>query len=223
VIVHNKSSFSELMNKGIHMPLVAVIPHGNYAPFVNQLPLPDNYQTINLLFFGQIKEVKGLDILLKAFAEVVNHNKNYKLVVAGRPWKTQVGKYEKLINDLELSGYVETHFRYIPDEEVEHFYAQSHIIVLPYRRIYQSGVLLLTMSYGRTAITSDLPPFSEIIEPGKNGFLFKSGSAYDLANTILNITPEQIKMTTLKATQTIRDKYNWIDIGKQTKQFYESL
>ena len=223
IIVHNQSSYNDLLNKNIKLPKIVIIPHGNYVPFVNQLPLPPENKIINLLFFGQIKEVKGLDILLNTFSIVIKQNKNFKLIIAGRPWKTEIDKYEKLIQELEISEYVETHFRYIEDIEIESFYKRTHIVVLPYKRIYQSGVLLLSMSQGRTAITSDLPAFSEIITNDENGFIFKSENIEDLAKCILSLTPDKIANATLKSHQIIQDKYDWIKIGRQTLDFYTTL
>lgn len=223
VIIHNKSSHDDLLKKKIKLPKIVIIPHGNYIPFVNQLPLPTENKIINLLFFGQIKEVKGLDILLNAFSIAIKQNKNFKLIIAGRPWKTEIDKYERLIQELNISEYIETHFRYIEDAEIESFYNRSHLVVLPYKRIYQSGVLLLSISQGRTAITSDLPAFSEIITSNENGFIFKSENIEDLAQCILNLTIEEIAKTTKKSQQIIHEKYDWVKIGKQTLDFYKTL
>jgi D-inositol-3-phosphate glycosyltransferase len=223
VIVHNESSFLELKKKGYNLPPIRIIPHGNYIPFVKKLLLPKNFDTVNLLFFGQIKEVKGLDILLFAFSKILKQNKNFKLIIAGRPWKTELGKYEKIIEDLGLSDYVETYFQYVPDEKIKELYKKAHLVVLPYRKIYQSGVLLLTMSYGRTVITSDLPAFKEIIIDKKNGFLFKAESSDDLAETILNISNKQIENCTQEAHDLIQTDYDWVKIGAKTKEFYKKL
>jgi len=224
VIVHNQSSFHDLTKKKFRIPQVKIVPHGNYQPFVNQLPLPSHDgNMLTLLFFGQIKEVKGLDILLEALSIVVKQRSKVKLIIAGRPWKTDKKKYLELIHDLDLEDFVETHFRYIEDDEIETFFQKSDLVVLPYRRIYQSGVLLLTMSYGRAVISSDLPAFTEIITHSKNGFTFKEGNPKDLANCILNSTPEKIRKVTLGTKETIAGKYDWINIGKETKDFYNSL
>ena len=84
--------------------------------------------------------MKGLDILLKAIAMVVKENPNFKLTIAGRPWKTDGDRYEKMILDLGLDDFVERHFRFIEDEEVASFYERADVVILPYKRIYQSGV-----------------------------------------------------------------------------------
>lgn len=223
VIVHNESSYKDLKAKGYDFPPIAIIPHGNYKPFVPELPLPEFGGTINLLFFGQIKEVKGLDILLAAFAQVIKQNQNFKLTIAGKPWKTGLAQYKQQIEELGLTNYVETHFRYIEDQEINQFYAKNHIVVLPYKRIYQSGVLLMSMSYGRACLTSDLPAFTEVVENAQNGFTFQSESVSDLANCILNLQENSIKKATLAAKKTIDSEFDWRKIGEKTKAFYKKI
>lgn len=223
VIVHNQSSYNSLISKKINISNIKIIPHGNYLPFVDSLPLPKFQNQLNLLFFGQIKEVKGLDILLNAMALVVQKNKNVKLTIAGRPWKTDLHKYVTLIKELQLEDFVKTHFRYLDDNEIESFYRNSSVVVLPYRRIYQSGVLLLTSSYGRASITSNLPAFEEVITNNINGFTFESENIEDLARCILSLTHEKIIEVTKKTKEDIQEKYDWISIGKQTLNFYKSI
>jgi len=223
IIVHNQSSKNELLKKNFRIPKIAMIPHGNYLPFVSMLPPPKHDGKIKLLFFGQIKEVKGLDVLLKAMAFVVKENPNFKLTIAGRPWKTDFQKYEKMITDLELVDFVETHIQFIEDEEVAALYEKADVVVLPYRHIYQSGVLLLTWSYGRTVIASNLDPFKELIINFENGFLFESENVEDLARCFLSLNRENILETTKNAANLIRDKYDWKPIGKQTLNFYKTL
>jgi len=223
IIVHNKFSKSELeKNFNFNRP-ISIIPHGNYLPFVEPQPLAINSPIINILFFGQIKEVKGVDLLLDAMAEVVKTNHKYHLTIAGRPWKTDVKRYENKIKELGLSKYVTTHFKYIQDDDVKQFYKNASIIVMPYKKIYQSGVLLLTLSYGRTVIVSNLPSFTEVISNNQNGFIFESGNSLSLANCILNLNSELISNVTLNSKQIISQKYDWKVIGKATLSFYKKL
>lgn len=223
IILHNqfsKTEFEKLFNfKGN----TEIIPHGNYLPFINPQPLNDIAPTINLLFFGQIKDVKGVDILLKAMAEVVKTNQNIRLTIAGRPWKTGASLFENMVIEFNLTQYVNLHFRYIEDFEIEQFYKNADIVVLPYKKIYQSGVLLLTMSYGRTAIVSNLEPFTEVVAHNENGFVFNSEDSADLANCILGLNKDKIRNVTAKSKEYIEDKNDWLKIGLKTNKFYNSL
>lgn len=223
IIVHNQSSKGEILKKKqIKVPLM-VIPHGNYLPFIKKLPLPVEKSELNLLFFGQIKDVKGLDILIEAMRTVVEQKPNIKLTIAGRPWKTEISRYVKLIHKYDLQNNIETHFRYIEEIEMHDFYLKADLVVLPYKRIYQSGVLLLTMSYGRAAIVSNLEAFTEIVQDSETAFIFQTENSDDLASCILNISFDKIISITNNANQIIEKQFDWKNIGSLTKDFYLSV
>ena len=223
VVVHNHSSLIELNKKKNKFKKVNIIPHGNYLPFVKMLDIPAKKKYINLLFFGQIKDVKGLDVLLKAMSIVIKENKNFRLTIAGRPWKVEEGYYTKLISSYKLKDYVKCHFRFIEDDEVVSFYEKSDVVVLPYKRIYQSGVLLLTMSYGRAAIVSNLEPFKEVIDHNFNGLMFETENEKSLAKCILRLNRNKIIKLVANANVTISQNYSWKLIGEKTKKLYDSL
>lgn len=225
IIVHNQSSLDVLNKKNDLLIPKRIIPHGNYLPFIDVIS--DNVKlesrVFTLLFFGQIKDVKGLDILLEAINLVKKNGFKVELIIAGKAWKSDLNKYKKLIVDLDIDKIVKTYFRYIPDEEVKEFYKKADLVVLPYRRIYQSGVLLLTLSYGKPVLCSDLEPFKEIIIDNQNGFLFESENSTDLASRIQNIilNKKDLSRVIHNSDKMIRDNFDWINIGSLTKDFYQ--
>jgi glycosyltransferase involved in cell wall biosynthesis len=225
VIVHNISSRKDLEKKNASIKKMAVIPHGNYSPFIKKLSEKHSNEVFTLLFFGQIKQVKGLDILLKAVKLVVDNGHKLKLIIAGKAWKSNLDYYIDMIDNLQIKDMVETDFRYIPDEEVATFYSMANLVVLPYTEIYQSGVLLLSMSYGRTVLCSDLSAFKEIIIDHETGFLFQNKNEQDLANKIIYIIENRTILSNIveNANTLIESQYDWINIGKQTLNFYNSL
>jgi glycosyltransferase involved in cell wall biosynthesis len=223
-IVHNQTSLDALLNK--HPQLLSrsrIVPHGNYLPFVKPVgSLGRNGSQLKLLFFGQIKKVKGLGVLLEAMNILTKRNVDVQLRIAGRPWKDDPQEYTDQILKFNLGEKVLTDFRYIDDSEVEALYAECDLVVLPYKEIYQSGVLLLSMSYGKPIICSNLPAFGEIISHGKNGYLFDVGSSTDLANQIQQIAKNKFSLLQVarEATKTIETEYNWEDIGIKMKKIY---
>jgi len=222
VILHNEFSKADFLEKKLPVKNITIIPHGNYKPFIKEL-LPNGKNTIfTLLFFGQIKKAKGLDILIKAIRIVKEKGYSIKLVIAGKAWKDDLDYYIKLISDLCLNDDIETHFRYIPDNEVSSFYSRADLVVLPYTEIYQSGALLLAMSYSKPILCSDLAAFKEIIVEEETGFLFQSQNEKDLARKILYIieNPEKYSTVIENANLLIESKYDWKRIGRDTRDFY---
>lgn len=225
-IVHNHFSHTELVSKHISTNKIRVIPHGNYLPFIEPVaPQKKENGRFDLLFFGQIKEVKGLDILLNALAIARDKNPSIHLTIAGKPWHTSKEKIEEQIRHLQLTEVVHPLFTYIPNNEIAGFFERCDLIVLPYKRIYQSGVLLLAMSYGKPCLTSDLDPFKEVISDGENGFLFPSENAEALAEKIVSIASQrdQLVFVQKKARIQLIQEYNWDEIAKTTQALYSSI
>ena len=183
----------------------AIIPHVNFIQLFKKYhqdeskvtALKNNHTILNnlseriteavknkeviLLFFGQIKKAKGVDVLLRAAAQTQS---NYKLIIAGKLRFEDWDKYDEIIKENGLEDKVIPVIRHISDEERDVLFAISKAVILPYRFIYQSGVLLMAMSFPKLVLASDLEPNSDIVEEGKNGFLFKCKDVSDLAMKI---------------------------------------
>ena len=233
-LTHNEFSKSEIIKVNPHLSSrIHIVPHGNYIPFINvqnnkeksrkRLEIPNEKKV--LLFFGMIKKVKGLDILLHALKDVIKENPDVLLLIAGKPWKNNFSNYQQIIDENNLTDYCLLHTKFIPQIDVEHYYCAADLVVLPYKKIYQSGVLMMTLSYGKPALASDLPPLKEIVTDMQTAFLFESENAILLAeklNSIL-LNPEKLEQVRINGEELINTKYDWNDIGRQTKQAYQSL
>lgn len=234
VIAHNQASAAEVVSKlGVAPERLFVVRHGNYVPFVSAPPPREEARRRvgldgdgpALLFFGQIKEVKGLDVLLAAFGRVAPEFPSARLVIAGRVWKDDFGKYRQLIEELGIAAQVVEHIRYIRDDEVSTFYGAADAVVLPYRRIYQSGVLLMAMSYGVASVVSDLPAMLETIEDGVSGLAFKSGDSEALAAVLRRVLADPKGCSDIAAAgkqRVVRD-FDWDQIGAEVGAVYRTV
>jgi glycosyltransferase involved in cell wall biosynthesis len=234
IIAHNETSKLEISKLIGHEPNnMAIIPHGHYLNFIGSetqkqearkhIDIPQDSPTF--LFFGQIKKVKGLDIALHALSVVKKSVPDVKLVVAGKVWKDDFSYYETLIKQLGLKDNVILHIGYVPQNIVDNYYYASDAVILPYKRIYQSGVLLMAMSYGKPVIASDLPGMSEIITDKKNGLLFRSEDSNSLAqcmNKIIQDPAFAVKYGR-NGREYVREKHDWSLIGKNTGDFYRTV
>lgn len=232
VIVHNVVSKTELLriNPEIESKTY-VIPHGSYLGLITpriskevarqKLNLPLNEKVI--LFFGQIKEVKGLDLLIEAFGKAVNSITPVKLVIAGKVWKDDFSKYQSLIDEYQIKNNIHLEIRYIPDDEISAFYSCADLIVLPYRKIYQSGVLLMAMSYGVPVLASDLPGMKEIVHDEVNGYLFEAGNAESLAKKLTQVlsAEESLSKVVSNASKDMETSFSWDEIALKTLTTYQ--
>jgi len=231
IIVHNKVSADELVEKlGIRRDRLSIVPHGHYLHALSEVPTKQEARenlgldadAKLLLFFGQIKDVKGLDILLAAFAEIVKTHTNSRLIIAGRPWKTTFEKYQNQIEKLDIDQYCIKEIRYIENGEVPDFFRASDLVVLPYKKIYQSGVLLHAMSFGCPVVASAIPGMQEVITDKENGLLFKSEDPADLGRVLALLldSPELAEHLAERATGRLLADYGWERIAELTEQVY---
>lgn len=231
VITHNKYSVDEITKKNNSIAYkISIIPHGNYLPFI-EIKENQNESRIKLdiekgkkvlLFFGMIKKVKGLDILLSSLTEVLKKHSDVVLLIAGKPWKDDFSNYQSLIDKLALSKYCKLDIKFISHSDVSNYYSAADLVVLPYRKIYQSGVLMMSLSYKKPVIVSDLPSFKEIIENNRTGYIFKSENSLDLSRVINQAldNPKLLEEIKQNGYDLIAKDYKWEMIGKKTVDAY---
>ena len=141
-----------------------------------------------ILFFGRIRPYKGIEYLLDAFRILsADVPANYRLIVAGEPKKGS----EEYLHEIRQSikkdfnqGQVILRIQFIPDEEMELYLKGADVLVLPYKEIFQSGVLFLAYSFGLPVVATDVGSFREEIVEGSTGFLCKPGDPAELAKAI---------------------------------------
>jgi glycosyltransferase involved in cell wall biosynthesis len=221
LIVHNETSSEELVTRtGYPKIKISIIPHGNFSehpPKVSRTFVMDYFKLKHrgfyLLFFGMIKSSKGLEIALEAMQKTDN---NVHLIIAGRMRGQSFDLYKKKIEALGLENRVQSFIKYITNLERHYLFSLADIAILPYRRIYQSGVMLFAMSYGVPVIASDLPANKEIIN-GQNGKLFISGNSDDLAMQInMLINDENARMLlSKKSIDYVNNNHDWAVISKR--------
>ena len=134
-----------------------------------------------MVMYGYQNRYKGTDILLEALKllpfDVLQQTETYIL------GKTENGLYEKYENDLDRL-HIKWINKYVSDDLLYNTIGKADLILLPYRKISQSGVLLLAMSYLKPILTSDLPSFKETLEGYDSSMFFESENPFSLANKI---------------------------------------
>lgn len=237
-VVHNDFCKAELSQQpGDKGKPITVIPHVHFRHLFSQYrdnpaalaALEQDYVTAGamdarietalknnvplLLFFGQIKKAKGLDVFLEAIAQTKG---DFVAVIAGKPRDDKWERYDNIITALNIRNKVIPVIRHISDEERDFLFAASRAIILPYTHIYQSGVLLMAMSFPLAAIASDLLPNQYLVHHRVNGLLFKSGHADDLARQMETLIdePDYADRLRQKGLMDIDALYNPGRIGK---------
>lgn len=156
---------------------VAYVPHplyDNYGSKADQaesiarlgLPAASGY----LLFFGFIRDYKGLDLLLRVVARPEVRLLNLHLIVAGEFYGNEE-KYRALIAELGLENQLTLHSEYIPADAVRYYFGAADLVVQPYRSATQSGISQLAYHFEKPMVVTDVGGLPEIVEHGVSGYV----------------------------------------------------
>lgn len=175
-LVMTRSVENDLRQFTRSMPCV-ISPHplfDNYSEPVSRaeaivhLKLCPAYRYI--LFFGFIREYKGLDLLLKAMADPDIRNLGIKLIVAGEFYEDEK-PYFDLIHKLDIADSINLHSHFISDEEVRYYFSAASLVVQPYRSATQSGVTQVAYHFNKPMVVTDVGGLAEIVPDGKCGYV----------------------------------------------------
>jgi len=235
LIAHNEVTRQALLTQAaIPAARIHVIRHGDHLELVPRIiPVAEARRGLQLDedafvvgFFGQIKEVKGLDVLIRAAARAkLKTSRRLHLLIAGRPWRNDFAPYQSLLDELGLAADTTLHIRYVADDELPSFYCAADVMVLPYRKIYQSGVILMAMALKRPVVVSDLPGMTEMIEHRSNGLVFKTDDPQALAEQLLWAEANGSSLAELasRAFERMSKEHAWQVVGAQTASLYDRI
>lgn len=191
----NKCDGFVLLNKSSEKDLLELKPDAKYI--IHSHPLYDHYgskieqnkakENLGIpldkkviLFFGFIRDYKGLDLLIESMK---NLDDDYILLIAGEVYG-DFKKYDELIDRLKLRSRINLQVRYIPETEIPVFFSAADVCVLPYRTATQSGIVGIAYHFDLPVIVTDVGGLAEMVEENKTGLIIgKSGSA-DLTEAI---------------------------------------
>ena len=239
IFVHTEKMKLQLI-EGFHVcdSKVTVIPFGinNVLPKSGMtemeakrlLNIVDHDKT--LLCFGQIAPYKGLDILISALQILRCKGNDWRLIIAGN---IKVGHHEywaniqKMIEQHGLGGNIIKVIEFIPDQNVEWYFKAADVAILPYRHIFQSGVLSLAYNFGLPVIATDVGAFREDIVEGETGYVVRPESPEDLADKISQYFEsdlyKNLQVNRKKIMDHANERYSWHTVGEITCAVYSRL
>lgn len=225
---NNKDRFKELFPE--YYSKCKMIPLGHildYADILEKEKAREKLEIPNdkfvFLFFGQIKKVKGVDVLLKAYAEFCKTHENTLLVIAGKVWKDNFSQYQAIIDENKIEHKVRTDIKFIPDDDVKYYYSASDCCVLPYLDVYQSGVIQLCYAYKKPVIASNIGALREIVKDGDTGYLCEVNDANSLCkamNKIVSLDEVALNAMGKEGYNYVKEKYSWDNIADKVNSLY---
>jgi D-inositol-3-phosphate glycosyltransferase len=238
IFAHTERMKNELIRDfSVPNEKVSVVPFGinNTVPNTSlttlkakqQLGVSSSDKTI--LFFGNIAPYKGLECLIAAFTELSVKDESCRLIIVGRPKGSEDywNQIHQAIAASPIRDRITERIEYIPDEETELFFKAADVLVLPYTRIFQSGVLFLGYSFGLPVIAADVGTLKEDIIEGKTGFTFKPQNSSDLASVISKYFESELFRNLENRRSEIKayanERYSWDKVAAITTKVYADL
>lgn len=172
---------------------------------LNELNLDPAFRYI--LFFGFIRDYKGLDILLKAIGDNTLKNSNIKLIVAGE-FYTDPEPYYELINQLEINDKVIMSNDFIADGDVYRYFSAADIIVQPYKTATQSGVTQIAYNFNKPMIITNVGGLEEFVPDGIVGYVVEPESE-KVAEAILRFYTENNESLFIENIKNEKIKFSW--------------
>ncbi|WP_276962581.1 glycosyltransferase family 4 protein [Bacteroides graminisolvens] len=137
---------------------------------------------VHFLSFGSINYVKHIDLLIDAACNIYEQGyKNFKVKIAGMcsDWNSTY------VPHIKYPEIFENDIRMIDNNEIANIFKEADFFIQPYRVISQSGPFKIAMNYNTPLITSDLPGFTDEMEDGITGFIFKTNDVKSLEQVLI--------------------------------------
>jgi D-inositol-3-phosphate glycosyltransferase len=172
---------------------------------LNRLGLDPSYRYI--LFFGFIRDYKGLDLLLNAFADKELEKMRVRLIVAGE-FYSDSKPYLELISRLGLNERIVLKTDFIPDQNVASYFCASDIIVQPYKSATQSGVTQIAYHFEKPMLVTNIGGLPEIVPHNKVGYVVEP-IASEIAASLKDFFNHQRYEEFSANARKEKEKYSW--------------
>jgi glycosyltransferase involved in cell wall biosynthesis len=223
-----------ILNRSSEKDLKSIVP--NAKCLIRAHPLYDHYGTkidwrearIKLgiikdkkvvLYFGFIRNYKGLDLLIKAFGVL---DESYELVIAGEAYG-DFKSYENLIEECGITKRVKLHVHYIEEKEIPVFFSAADVCVLPYRSATQSGIIGMAYHFNMPVIATNVGGLAEMIEDEKTGLIIDSPSSIMMSAKIREFFDTREYRNYPANIEKYKQKHSWDGFANGIISFYKTL
>lgn len=190
-IVHSKMEGNELLTINQKADYI-VTPHPTYNAFrLKGMSRQEAREMLGisehvpmLLFFGFVRRYKGLSYLLEAMPQILSELPEAQLWVVGDFGENRE-EYWKSIIDKKIKDNVRLIEGYIPDKDVEKYFAASDLVVLPYTSATQSGIIQIAYGFEKPVIATTVGGLPDVVEEASTGYLVPPKDSDALARKVI--------------------------------------
>jgi len=174
----------------------------------------------NLLFFGLIRDYKGLDVLIESMDML---DDSYQLIIAGESYGS-FDKYTELINRSSQKDNIIVFEQYIPDEMVSALFSAADVLVLPYRSATQSGVVALAYQLELPMIATDVGALGKTVEESNTGLVVSSATPENISRGIKDFFADESRIGVyLENIKKEKSRLSWDSFARSIGTFFDKL
>jgi len=168
-----------------------------------------------LLFFGFVRKYKGLDLLIRA----MKHQTSRKLYVVG-DFGDKKAQYLDLIESTGVEDRIVIRDGYVPDAEVEPYFAAADLCICPYRSATQSGIVQIAYGFGLPVIATRVGGLPEVVEDGVTGYLTEAEDISGLSSAIDRFFTEQRAAEFRANVAKEAERFSWTRMAETIEKLY---
>lgn len=169
-----------------------------------------------ILFFGFIRNYKGLDLLLEAMALLPESLKDVNLLIAGEYYEDSA-PYDEIIAEKQLENRIELHTKFIPNDEVRLYFSAADIVAQPYRNATQSGVSQVAYHFETPMIITNVGGLSELVPHGEAGWVCEP-MAESLAAAIVSMYAPKRLDYIRNSLKELKKQFSWPSMVKALEE-----
>ncbi|NJK95581.1 MAG: glycosyltransferase family 4 protein [Bacteroidales bacterium] len=184
---------------------------------VKELAIDSNKK--NLLFFGFIRDYKGLDLLIEAMKHL---DSDYNLIIAGECYGS-FDKYQELINNSPFKNSIHVFTDYIPDSKVPVFFSAADVCILPYKSATQSGITSIAYHFEVPVIATDVGGLKESITHESTGLIVPRAESSKIADAIKYFFRNDLTSRMKHDIIQLKEKHSWDRFAEGIVNFATSI
>ncbi|SFD49628.1 Glycosyltransferase involved in cell wall bisynthesis [Chitinophaga sp. CF118] len=193
---------------------VSLIPHpiyDNYGPPISKTAAREKLQLQQdkkyILFFGFIRQYKGLDLLMQAMADERLKNMDIRLIVAGEFYE-DAAPYQQLLEKLQLGDRILMHTDFIANDDVKNYFCAADLVVQPYKNATQSGISQIAYHFEKPMVVTRVGGLIEMVPDNIVGFQCNPDPT-DIATAIEKFYKGNREADMIDAIHIEKKKYSW--------------
>lgn len=213
-ITLSRSVLKELEDFNVKTKPRLYSPHPLYDNFGDRIDRDEALKNLKLLpeyryilFFGFIRDYKGLDILLEAMADECLKDIPVRLIVAGEFYSSSA-PYMTLIRDKNLGNKVVLHTHFIPNDKVASYFSAADLVVQPYKEASQSGVTQVAYHFGVPMVVTNVGALPEMVPNHVSGLVVKP-EARGVAKAIYKFYTKNLVRQLETGVEEQRKRFSW--------------